>query len=214
MTSNDDIARAKEALRQQVWDQLEHAGVVAPGVHGYIPDFTGADQAAEQLTQHPAWTATRVIMATPDRAQLSVRARALADGKLVYLAVPKLAADPPFVLLDPAVLPVAPHEAASHPIATKIGSPVASRDMASIDLVVCGSVAVNLAGVRLGKGGGYLDREIALLDKDNLVGPATVVATTVHPLQILAHSIPVLDHDIKVTLVATAQGIHHIFVSP
>ena len=35
------------------------------------------------------------------------------DGKLVYMAVPKLAEDPPFYELDPGRLPVPPGEAAS-----------------------------------------------------------------------------------------------------
>jgi 5-formyltetrahydrofolate cyclo-ligase len=213
MTSHNGVARAKEALRQQVWDQLERAGVVAPGVRGYIPDFTGTGEAAGQLAQHPAWTAASVVMATPDRAQLPVRAQALSDGKLLYMAVPKLAAEPPFVLLDPATLPVTPAEAAIHQIATRIGRPVPRGDMIPVDLVVCGSVAVNLTGLRLGKGGGYLDREIALLAEVNLVSPGTVVATTVHPLQVLARPIPVLDHDAKVTLIATTQRTHAVPVT-
>ena len=38
-----------------------------------------------------------------------------------------------------------------------------------MDLVVCGSVAVNRSGVRLGKGGGYADLELALLVEPGLV---------------------------------------------
>ena len=50
-----------------------------------------------------------------------------------------------------------------------------------MDLVVCGSVAVNREGPRVGKGGGFSDLEFALLVEVGLIGTETVVATTVHP---------------------------------
>ena len=57
--------------------------------------------------------------------------------------------------------------------------------MPPVDLVVCGSVAVNREGARVGKGGGFSDLEFALLVEAGLIGDATVLATTVHPLQVL-----------------------------
>jgi 5-formyltetrahydrofolate cyclo-ligase len=49
----------------------------------------------------PVWHAARTVKAVPDKAQLPVRARALTEGKLVYMAVPRLADALPFFLLDP-----------------------------------------------------------------------------------------------------------------
>ena len=46
-------------------------------------------------------------------------------------------------------------------------------------------MAVNRDGTRLGKGPGYSDLEVALLAEAGLIGPATVIVTTVHPLQVL-----------------------------
>jgi 5-formyltetrahydrofolate cyclo-ligase len=40
----------------------------------------------------PEWPAARVVKANPDAPQLPVRRRALADGKVVYMAVPRLRA--------------------------------------------------------------------------------------------------------------------------
>jgi hypothetical protein len=40
-----DIQQAKRAARERVWSALEEAAVVEPGVHGHIPDFTGAERA-------------------------------------------------------------------------------------------------------------------------------------------------------------------------
>jgi 5-formyltetrahydrofolate cyclo-ligase len=56
--------------------------------------------------------------------------------------------------------------------------------------VVCGSVAVNHDGARVGKGGGFSDLEFALLVEAVLVGEQTVLATTVHPLQVLPEPLP------------------------
>ena len=58
-----------------------------------------------------------------------------------------------------------------------------------LDLVLSGSVAVNLEGARLGKGGGFSDLEYGLLSEAGKIDRHTVVATTVHPI----HEIPVLE---------------------
>jgi hypothetical protein len=60
-------------------------------------------------------------------------------------------------------------------------------ELQPVDLVVCGSVAVNREGPRVGKGGGFSDLEFALLVEAGLIGTETVVATTVHP-QLLAEA--------------------------
>jgi 5-formyltetrahydrofolate cyclo-ligase len=95
------IDQAKQAVRTRVWDLLVQERVVEPGVHGHIPTFTGADAAAGRLAGLPEWRAAQVIKAVPDRAQQPVRERAHRDGKLLYVAVPKLAAEQPFFVLDP-----------------------------------------------------------------------------------------------------------------
>jgi hypothetical protein len=83
-----------------------------------------------------------------------VREHALRDGKLVYMAVPRLAEDPPFYELDPGRLPVPPGEAASREGAVKVARRVGPGQMRPVEMVVCGSVAVNRDGTRLGKGAG------------------------------------------------------------
>jgi 5-formyltetrahydrofolate cyclo-ligase len=68
-----------------------------PGAQGRIPNFRGAEQAAERLAELPEWQAARVVKANPDAPQLPVRRRAVKDGKTLYMAVPRLAEDKPFV---------------------------------------------------------------------------------------------------------------------
>jgi len=175
----------KQPIRERVWELLERARVTEPGVYGHIPAFAGSEIAAGLLAGTPEWQAAQVIKAVPDRAQQPVRERALRDGKLLYMAVPKLAEDPPFRELDPASLPVTAADAASREKAIRVGRRVGPGDMRPVDMVVCGSVAVSRNGARLGKGAGYSDLEVALLAETGLLRPETVIVTTVHPLQVL-----------------------------
>jgi 5-formyltetrahydrofolate cyclo-ligase len=43
--------------------------------------------------------------------------------------------------------------------------------MQPVDLVACGSVAVDRTGARLGKGAGYSEIEVGLLNDAGLIGP-------------------------------------------
>src|ERR1035437_127512 len=101
MVTGDSIGEAKQAIRERVWELLEREHVTEPGVRGYIPAFAGAELAAGLLAGTPAWKAARVIKAVPDRAQQPVRERALRDGKLLYMAEPRLPADQPLYAPDP-----------------------------------------------------------------------------------------------------------------
>lgn len=190
---------AKEEVRERVWALLERERVARfPGARGRIPNFKGAEAAAARLAALPEWEAARVVKANPDSPQLPVRRRALAAGKLVYMAVPRLAADKPFVRLG---------KDATIKGAARDGRPVAIEEMERVDLVVCGTVAVNRKGVRIGKGGGYSDLEFALLTEAGLVGEETIIATTVHPLQVLDEDLPETAHDFRVDVIATPDAV-------
>jgi|SRR5260370_36995438 len=201
------MTAAKQAVRERVWSQLEESGVVEPGVLGYIPAFQGADRAAERLAGLTVWQQAQVLQIAPDRAQLPVRSRALHDGKLVYMAAPKLATPEPFYLLDPRNLPVPVVEAADRTVAARVAPSISISEMRAIDLFICGSVAVNDRGARLGKGAGYSDIEVALLAEAGLIGERTVIATTVHDLQVVDEDLPEQEHDFRVDLIVTPERI-------
>jgi 5-formyltetrahydrofolate cyclo-ligase len=76
---------------------------------------------------------------------------------VAYIAVPKLADERAFYLLDPASLTLPPAEAATMRAAADHAPRLAVEELRPIDLVVCGSVAVNHHGDRIGKGAGYPD---------------------------------------------------------
>ncbi len=112
------------------------------------------------------------MKAVPDRAQYPVRVRALRAGKLLYMAVPRLAQARPFYVLDPGKLTVGPEQAADTATAARLAPTADVAVMRPVDLVVCGSVAVNRAGARLGKGAGYSDIEMAILAEAGLLTEA------------------------------------------
>lgn len=204
-----ELLARKGSLREEVWAALRSAGVARfPGAEGRIPNFTGAEAAAERLRGTDAWAAAKTLKANPDSPQWPVRQRALEDGKTVFMAVPRLAGPEPFFLLDPAHLPGGAREASSIKGASEAARPVSLDELDPVDLVVAGCVAVGEDGARLGKGGGFSDLEFALACEAGLIGPDTVVVTTVHELQVLApKTIPMTDHDVTVDLVVTPERV-------
>ena len=203
------VLAAKADLREEVWAALSAAGAARfPGARGRIPNFTGAEAAARRLAGTRQWGAARTLKANPDAPQWPVRQRALEDGKTVYMAVPRLAGERPFFLLDPGALVDPPRVASSIKGAARSARTVDVAELEPVDLVVAGCVAVAEDGARLGKGGGFSDLEFAVASEAGLIGPKTVVVTTVHELQVVDRGrIPVTDHDIWLDLIVTPERV-------
>lgn len=200
------MSSAKQAIRERVWDRLVAARAARfPGARGRIPNFVGAEAAARRLAESPHWRSAQVLKSNPDAPQLPVRVAALEEGRSVFMAVPRLRSEKPFLRLDPAMLPVRPRQAASIGGSARYGVAVSIEEMPRIDLIVCGSVAVDPRGVRIGKGGGFSDLEFALLREIKLVDDSTIISTTVHPLQVLDEELPETDHDFRVDLIVTPE---------
>lgn len=203
-----DIAAAKQRHRERIWNRLQREGVARfPGAPGRIPNFVGAEAAAERLASLPEWQSARVIKANPDAPQLPVRTRALQDGKRLYMAVPRLTEPKPFLRLDPHRLRPPYRRFASIKGASGAGKPVGVDQVEHVDLIVCGTVGINRQGVRIGKGGGFSDLEFALLVEAGLIDERTVVTTTVHPLQIVAGKLPEINHDFRVEIIVTPNEV-------
>jgi 5-formyltetrahydrofolate cyclo-ligase len=194
----------KDEVRRRTWGALEDAGAARfPGAWGRIPNFDGAGRAAALLRTLDVWQQAGAIKCNPDAPQLPVRKAALADGKTVYVAVPRLRQPEAFIELDPRALSVPLHKAASIKGAAQYGRPVRPSDMPTIDLVVAGSVAVSRDGGRLGKGGGYSDLEFAVLAEVGKLRAGTPIVTTVHALQVVDEPLPMHAHDISLDWVVT-----------
>jgi 5-formyltetrahydrofolate cyclo-ligase len=146
-------------------------------------------------------------LANPDWAQLPVRRRALEDGKLLYMAVPRMASLEPFYELDPKNLTISAAEAAEKRGAAQFARRLGVESMRPIDMVVCGSVAVNRSGARIGKGAGYSDLEVALLIEAGLVTEDTVIVAPVHGLQVVDGDILETEHDFSVDYIVTPDEV-------
>jgi 5-formyltetrahydrofolate cyclo-ligase len=198
----------KDQARQWVWDALQHEGQARFPFppHHRIPNFVGADAAAERLLSDPLLRDARAIKCNPDSPQRHVREGALRLGIRVFVATPRLQGG--FHLLDPEGIPPASiGEAAALSTMPRWWVPVRLADLPQLDAIVTGCVAVTRAGKRAGKGAGYSDLEFAMLRE---LGRAAVpVATTVHDLQ-LVDDIPVEPTDQPVSLICTPTRSIHV----
>ena len=201
--------RTKDQVRKAVWKAMDREGVSRfPGAEGRIPNFSGAKLAAERLAGHRLWKRAQVIKANPDSPQTHARRLALEQGKTVVMAVPRLRDVHPFRVLDPRKLSKkAIREAATIKGALRHGRVVALEEIPEIDFVLCGSVAVNLNGARIGKGGGWADLEYGILIDAGKIDEHTVVATTIHPIQILRENFQVTQHDLPIDMIATPRAV-------
>jgi 5-formyltetrahydrofolate cyclo-ligase len=201
----------KDALRHRAWTLLQEKKVARfPGTVGRIPNFIGAEACAKLLAETFYWQAAKVLKVNPDSPQRAIRQRALADGKTIYMAVPRLRSEKPFIELDPKKIQCSPYAASSINGAGQYGRPVGLNEVKHIDLVVCGSVAVNRQGARVGKGGGYSDLEFALLTEKKKISAQTPIVTSVHPLQVVDEEIPMTEHDIPLSAIVTPNEVIEI----
>ncbi|MHB9288137.1 5-formyltetrahydrofolate cyclo-ligase [Halobacteriales archaeon Cl-PHB] len=198
----------KAAIREQIWDDLEASGEARFPFppHGRIPNFAGAETAAERLAAQPEFRDAAVVKINPDSPQRSVRRLALEAGKTLYMAVPRLSEEDCFLELDPDRIDDV-DDATTIAGASDAGVQVPPDDVAPVDLVISGSVAVAESGARIGKGEGYSDLEYAVLRELSLVDADTPVATTVHERQVLADGPPTAAHDVPMDLVVTPDRV-------
>ncbi len=208
----------KREVQTALWDALEDRGIARFPFppHDRIPNFAGADEARDRLTETAEWKSATTLKANPDAPQLPVRRAALRAGKTVYVAQPRLRDPDPFLRLDPAEIDDADAAMTVSGI-SEYGVPTAPEDVPHVDLVVSGSVAVTTDGARIGKGEGYSDLEWAVLRELDAVDDDTTVATTVHELQVVddapspvddATVLPEPDrHDVPLDLVVTPERV-------
>jgi 5-formyltetrahydrofolate cyclo-ligase len=210
-TEWSDRHPAKEQLRAEIWSRLREQKASRRDPTGHIPNFVGAEQAAERLAQLPIWQQAEVIKCNPDSPQKWVRLRALQDGKCLYMAVPRLTHKRCFVELTATDLQakgVSLEDAATMRNALIHGRLVSFAEMRSLDLAIVGCVAVTPEGGRTGKGAGFADLELAMLQMFKLVNPHTPIVTTVHPLQLVEnHQLPMQPHDWALDWIVTPDTI-------
>jgi len=200
----------KDDIRKEIWRLLEEKGVARfpKPIQGRIPNFIGAEKAAERIIRRKEFENAEVIKVNPDSPQRPVRRFALTSGKLLVMPTPRLKKG--FMLLDPRRIPRRAYaEASTLRGAFKYGRICSLKDLPQVDLIIAGSVAVSKDGVRVGKGGGYSEIEYGILRELRLIDEETPVFTSVHDLQIV-ESAPREDHDLIVDCISTPRRILRI----
>ena len=183
----------KDEIRKEIWKILENRGVARfpKPIHGRIPNFMGAEKAAERMINQKEFENAEVIKVNPDSPQMPVRRLALKLGKLLIMPTPRLKKG--FMLLDPDKIPrEALVKASTIRGAFKYGRICSLKELPQVDLVVVGSVAVSKDGVHIGKGGGYSEIEYGI-----------------HDFQLI-DSAPKEDHDLVIDFIFTPRRILRI----
>ena len=176
---------------------------------GRIPNFAGAKLAAQKLAGHRLWKRAKVIKANPDSPQTHARRLALEEGKKLVMAVPRLRDQHPFRAprSRKRLTKAQVREAATIKGALRHGKVVALEEIPEIDFVLCGSVAVNLSGAPARQGWRLLRPRVRAADRGGQDRRPHLVATTVHPIQILREHLMITDHDLPVDLIATPRAV-------
>ena len=202
---------AKDILRFEVWSLLEERSVSIGPVWSRIPNFIGAEKAAHKLAELEIWKTAKIVKSNPDSPHVPVRLRALEDGKLVYVPVPELVKDYPFIELDPNILQernISFEQVAPIKGAMEHGRKVGFQDMKPFDLAVVGCVAASRNGGRTGKGGGFADLEMGIFREMGLVNADTPIVTTIHSLQIKEDELIIMDaHDTPLDWIITPDEV-------
>jgi len=193
------IKLEKQKLREQIWREMEERGIARFPLpcRGRIPNFRGAEAAASKLLSIPEFKSAKIVLVAPDSPQKPVRKLVLREGKTLVMPTPRLKSG--FLVIKPGTAKI--NEAITIRGAFKHG--VLTGKLPRVDFVVQGCVAVDREGRRLGKGGGYGDREIEMARKEN---PNVKVAVTCHSIQVVSR-VPFEKGDQRVDYICTEKEI-------
>ncbi|RZN57038.1 MAG: 5-formyltetrahydrofolate cyclo-ligase [Candidatus Methanomethylicota archaeon] len=167
-------------------------------IYGRIPNFKGADKAAEKIRLLKEYLNSKVILCNPDSPQRPIREIILKDGKLLIVATPRLSKG--FMLIEKSSNPY--YDSTIRGILEK-GKLVKPGDY-EIDLFIAGSVAVTPKGYRLGKGKGFSDIEYKIW-KDYM-NENLIKITSVHDIQVVDY-VPVDEWDVPMDVILTPTRI-------
>ena len=172
-----------------------------PYAWGRVPNFKGAERAAAKISQLKEFQNAKTVFVAPDSPQKPVRELVLVRKKVLVMPTPKLKSG--FLLVEP--VKGTEKKASSIKGAFSYGKATPIEHIPVVDLVVQGAVAVDFFGGRLGKGGGYGDREVALLQEHKKI-PKAKVAVTVHDVQVV-EKLPQNEWDFTVDIIVTPSRI-------
>ncbi len=186
--------KSKQEVREYVWRILKERGICLFPCENHIPNFKGVEVTIMKILELEEYKKAKRIFVSPDTPQRHLIKYALENGKEVYMATPRLRSG--FCKVN--IYFNSLREILRH-------AKILGWEIPKIDFALVGSVAVDLKGNRIGKGGGFGDREIKILREKN---PDVVIATNVHDLQVFEDLSYLMEpHDQKVDLIVTPKRI-------
>lgn len=203
----------KWKIRKRIWDLMEEKDIARfpRPVHHRIPNFDGAELAAERMSALPEFKGANCVKVNPDTPQRPVRHLVLEQGKTLLTPQPRLRTGF-FSMLSMDTLPgVSIEECTNSKGIAKHGTPVSLNEEYTVDLVIVGSTAVcPNTGARVGKGEGFAELEWGILSlQGNLDASKTLVLTTVHDEQVVNDIPPgqLTKHDVPVDVIVTPTRV-------
>jgi 5-formyltetrahydrofolate cyclo-ligase len=188
---NEMVVEHKAEVRERVWSELRKVAVPDSRFHfdfgEFIADFEGGDAAVARLVAHRYYQQSQFVFITPDNCLDRLRLKALQDGKTVLMTTYSIKRG--FWLLDPKdIAPELYLYASTLDGMERVAKPVdleAIRELPPVEYMVTGTGAINLEGVRFGKGHGFFDAEWGILYRLGRITTATPAAAVVHDCQVL-----------------------------
>jgi len=189
------IFKSKEEIRNFVWNEMKKNGICKFPCFGHIPNFKDVERTIEKIIGLEEYKNSKRIFISPDTPQRILIKFAIKE-KEIYMATPKLKNGFCKVKIFGNLYEILKNS-------EKI------FEIPKIDFALIGSVAVDLKGNRIGKGGGYGDREIKILREKN---KNVIVATNVHEIQVFEDfSYLMKEHDEKVNIIITPKRVIKLF---
>lgn len=187
--------KSKEEVRKYIYNLLIGEKVCLFPCKGHIPNFVGVEESIRNIFELDEFKKSKRIFISPDTPQRKILDYIDLNEREIYIASPRLrngmlriknkGKNLKEILIN----------------SEKVNIPF-------VDIAIIGSVAVDLNGNRIGKGGGYGDREISMLKSIN---KDLIVITNVHELQILNDlSYLMKDYDQKVDIIVTNKKVYRI----
>ncbi|MEA3535868.1 5-formyltetrahydrofolate cyclo-ligase [Rhizobium sp. CC-YZS058] len=210
MTTLAEIADHKTSVRERVWAELRKVAVADSRFHfdfgEFIADFDGGEEAVARLTAHEAYFNAEIIFITPDNCLDRLRLKALQDGKTILMTTYSIKRG--FWLLDPTRIKPDLHLYAStldgmERIGRQMTLAEIRDELPVIDYMVTGTGAINMDGVRFGKGHGFFDAEWGMLYQIGRISVDTPCAAVVHDCQVLSEQLRPDVYDTVVDLIFT-----------
>lgn len=180
----------KRAIRLETWQRIKDQKL-SPlrrfTVFNKIPNFIGADKAAELLAETEEFKKANSIKVNIDLAQEQVKLEVMKANKTLF--VPPAQKSPNVYAKikscnSEEVDLVAQKKIIKLQGAEDTFEEIDINNIEKLDMVVVGSCAVSRQGHRIGKGNGYVDLDVGILTYLGVITKDTLIVTTVHEVQV------------------------------